>query len=81
MNGVASMRNFATRLGLILFLAATAAACTNPAVAITNRAMDSRDVSAYNEYLKDAGMINLEREKAGLAPAPLLTRDEWAGKK
>jgi hypothetical protein len=75
------MRNVATRLMLFLFIAVTAAACTNPAVAITNRAMDSRDVSAYNEYLKDAGMINLEREKAGLAPAPLLTRDEWSGKK
>ena len=75
------MHNFATRLGLIVFIAATAAACTNPAVAITNRAMDSRDASAYNEYLKDAAMINIEREKAGLAPAPFLTRQEWAGHK
>jgi hypothetical protein len=73
------MGNLASRLLLIFFLAATATACTNPAVAITDRAMDSRDASAYNEYLKDAGMINLEREKAGLAPAPILTRDEWAG--
>ncbi len=73
------MSNFATRLAFILFLAASAGACTNPAVAITNRAMDSRDVSAYNEYLKDAGLINMEREKAGLAPAPLLSREEWAG--
>ena len=75
------MSSFATRLALIVFVAATAAACQNPAVAISNRAMDSRDVAAYNEYLKDAGMINLEREKAGLAPAPILTRDEWAGTK
>jgi len=75
------MWNAAARFVLILFLAATATACQNPAVAISNRAMDSRDVSAYNEYLKDAGMINLEREKAGLAPAPILTRDEWAGTK
>jgi hypothetical protein len=69
----------AISLGLICLLAVTAAGCTNPAVAITDRAMDSRDATAYNEYLKDAGMINLEREKAGLAPAPILTRDEWAG--
>lgn len=81
MTGILSMRTLTTRLALILFVAAAATACTNPAVAITNRAMDSRDVTAYNEYLKDAGMINLEREKAGLAPAPLMTRDEWAGKK
>jgi hypothetical protein len=75
------MWNFAAGLILILFLAATTAACTNPVTAITNRAIESHDSSAYNEYLKDAGMINLEREKAGLAPAPILTRDEWAGKK
>ena len=75
------MRTFAMRLMLFLFIALSAAACTNPAVAITNRAMDSRDASAYNEYLKDAAMINIEREKAGLAPAPLLTRDQWGGKK
>ena len=71
----------ASRAGLIVMLCVFASACTNPAVAITDRAMDSRDASAYNEYLKDAGMINLEREKAGLAPAPILTRDEWAGSK
>jgi hypothetical protein len=43
--------------------------------------MDSRDASAYNEYLKNAGQINLEREKAGLAPSPIMSRAEWSGKK
>lgn len=75
------MGNLAIRLVLFLFIAATAAACTNPAVAISNRAMDSRDTAAYNEYLKDAATINMEREKAGLAPMTLMTRDEWAGKR
>src|SRR3954468_6688610 len=51
----ASMWNFAAGLILILFLAATTAACTNPVTAITNRAIESHDSSAYNEYLKDAG--------------------------
>jgi hypothetical protein len=66
---------------LLLLVAATvgACACTNPAVAITNRALDSHDTSAYNDYLRDAAKINIEREKAGLAPNPMLTRDEWAG--
>ena len=73
------MDSIAVRLFLILLVAATAGACTNPAVAITNRAMDSRDTSAYNDYLNDAAKINIEREKAGLAPNPMLTRDEWAG--
>ena len=53
----------------------------SPAVAITNRALDTHDNTAYNEYLKDAAQINLEREKAGLAPAPILTREQWAGRK
>jgi len=75
------MTRMATRLFLILCMTASVVACTNPAVAITNRALDSRDLQAYNDYLRDAGRINLEREQAGLAPAPILTRDEWSGKK
>lgn len=75
------MTQFATKLFLILCMTASVVACTNPAVAITNRALDSRDLQAYNDYLRDAGRINLEREQAGLAPAPILTRNEWAGKK
>jgi hypothetical protein len=43
--------------------------------------MEAHDTSAYNEYLKDAAQNNLEREKAGLAPAPILTREQWAGRK
>jgi len=42
--------------------------------------MDSRDSNSYNEYLKNAAQINLEREKAGLAPAPIMSGAEWAGK-
>ena len=75
------MTNLAARAFLILCMMASVVGCTSPAIAITSRAMDSRDVSAYNDYLSDAGRINIEREQAGLAPAPILTRDEWAGKK
>ena len=75
------MTNFAARLFFILCMAASVVACTNPAVSITDRALGAREVNAYNEYLKDAGRINMEREQAGLAPAPILSRDEWAGKK
>jgi len=66
---------------LVLSLAAGVAACQHPAVAISGRAMDSRDVNAYNQYLKDAAQINIEREKAGLPPTKVLTREEWSGKK
>lgn len=75
------MTKFSVRLLLVLFMTAGFVACTNPAVSITNRALDSRDLQAYNDYLRDAGRINLEREQAGLAPAPILTRAEWSGKK
>lgn len=65
----------------ILCMMASVVACTNPAVAITSRAMDAREATSYNEYVRDAGRINIEREQAGLAPTPILGRDEWAGKK
>ena len=77
----ASMANLAARLFLILCMTANVVACTNPAVAITSRAMDAREANAYNEYVRDAGRINIEREQAGLTPTPILTRNEWAGKK
>ncbi len=73
------MTSFIIRSACALSLVAGLGACTNPGVAITNRAMDAQENNAYNEYLKNAGQINLEREKAGLSPAPVLTRDEWRG--
>ena len=75
------MTNFALRSFFVLFMVSSVVACTSPAVDITNRAMDAHDSSAYNEYLKNTDQINLEREKAGLAPTPILSRAEWAGKK
>jgi hypothetical protein len=75
------MTNFAVTSLLMICMAASVGACTNPAVAITNRALDSRDLQAYNDYLRDAGRINIQREQAGLAPAPILSRAEWSGKK
>ena len=75
------MTNRLTRSFFIFLIAVGVVACTNPAVDITNRAMDAHDSSAYNQYLKDVAQTNLEREKAGLAPTPILSRAEWAGKK
>jgi len=75
------MTKFATGSYCLLFVAASLVACVNPSVPITYRVMEAHDTSAYNEYLKDAAQINLEREKAGLPPAPILTREQWAGKK
>jgi len=76
------MKQPASRSSFVLavIVAASVIGCTNPAVGITDRALDSHDTSAYNDYLRDAARINLEREKAGLAPMKILTRSEWAGK-
>ena len=70
-----------TRSLRMLLIVGLTAGCTNPAVDITNRALDSHDSNAYNEYLKQTAEINLEREKAGLPPTPVMSRNEWAGKK
>ena len=75
------MTNFAATSLLIACMTAGIVGCTNPAVTITNRALDSKDTQAYNDYLRDAGRINIEREQAGLAPAPIMNRAEWSGKK
>jgi hypothetical protein len=65
--------------GLLILVFASIVACTSPGEAITNRVMDAHDSSAYNEYLRNAAANNLEREKAGLNPTPIMSRDEWAG--
>jgi hypothetical protein len=31
----------------------------------------------YPEYLTEMERINLEREKAGLSPRPIMTQEEW----
>jgi hypothetical protein len=47
------MINFATRSFFIFFMTVGVVAYTNPAVDITNRAMDAHDSSACNQYLTD----------------------------
>jgi len=74
-----AMKHTGVRALLLSVMVMSAIACTNPGVAISNRAMDAHDTAAYNEYLKTAAEINLEREKAGLPPAPIMSRAEWAG--
>ena len=32
----------------------------------------------YPEYLTEMERINLEREKSGLSPRPIMTQEEWA---
>jgi hypothetical protein len=37
----------------------------------------STELRTYPEYLTEMERINLEREKAGLMPRPILTQEEW----
>jgi hypothetical protein len=39
---------------------------------------ESRDTEAYGQYRNDLARSNIEREKAGQAPVPILDREEWA---
>ena len=67
----------------LIAIGSSVVGCTSPSVAITDRILDSRDAradaQAYNQYLNDAARVNLEREKAGLAPAPIMSREQWSG--
>lgn len=37
----------------------------------------SQDLRTYTQYCLEMEKINLEREKAGLTPRPILTQEEW----
>jgi hypothetical protein len=38
----------------------------------------STELRTYPEYLTEMERINLEREKAGLQPRPIMTQEEWS---
>lgn len=41
------------------------------------KAERSKDLASYARYRVDMEKINLEREKSGLKPRPLMTQEEW----
>jgi hypothetical protein len=43
--------------------------------------MKSQDRQHYSDYVTETQRLNLEREKAGLAPTKILTFEEWSGRK
>jgi hypothetical protein len=43
--------------------------------------MNSMDHDKYSEYVQNTNHLNLEREKAGLKPIPVMTFNEWRGEK
>ena len=49
-----------------------------PHEAIEGRIEESRSLEAYGHYRNDVARSNIDREKAGQAPVPILGREEWA---
>ncbi len=51
--------------------------CTSPYEAIKSRVQETRDREAYGKYRNDVARSNIDLEKAGQAPVPILNREEW----
>jgi len=64
-----------TTVALVALIAPLLHGCVSDIV------MKSQDRQHYSEYLTETQRINLEREKAGLAPEKMLTFEEWRGGK
>jgi hypothetical protein len=43
----------------------------------TQKEADTRNIQSYNTYRADAERLNLDRQKAGLKPQPVMTFAEW----
>jgi hypothetical protein len=41
------------------------------------KAQRSADLATYAKYRTDMERINLDREKAGLKPSPIMVQEEW----
>ena len=48
---------------------------------IPQMVMKSQDRQHYSEYVTETQRLNLEREKANLAPIKVMTFEEWGGGK
>jgi hypothetical protein len=43
----------------------------------TQKETEARHIQTYNTYKADADKLNLDREKSGLKPQPVMTFAEW----
>jgi hypothetical protein len=50
---------------------------TAPKTEAAQPGLRSTELRTYPEYLTEMERINLEREKAGLMPRPILSQEEW----
>jgi hypothetical protein len=47
--------------------------------AAAEKAERSADLRTYATYRVDMEKVNLDREKAGLKPSPIMSQEEWIG--
>lgn len=67
-----------SRTAFLLFFAAGIAGCAASHEAIQDRIEESQASLAYGKYRNELAHSNIELEKGGQTPVPVLTRDEWA---
>ena len=67
-----------SRTAFLLFLASGIAGCAASHEAIHDRVEESQASLAYGKYRNDVAHSNIELEKGGQTPVPVLTREEWA---
>lgn len=61
------------RHAILLLLAISLQSC------VPYMVMNSMDHEHYSDYVTQTEQINLERQKAGLQPTPIMTFQQWKG--
>ena len=72
------MNQIVARSAFLICFAAGFVGCTSPVEAIRSRVQETRDTEAYSKYRNGLARSNIDLEKAGQAPVPILNREEWA---
>lgn len=70
-------REFAMNSGNMKTLSLAVLCVLVSGCSIAHRIKESDDREAYLRYRTETDRLNFEREKAGMAPASMLTFDEW----
>lgn len=71
------MNRVLCRTAFLFCFAAGFTGCTSPHEAIRNRIQETLDTEAYGKYRNGLAQSNIELEKAGQAPVPILNREDW----
>jgi len=72
------MKQGLSSTAFLICFAAGYTGCISPHEAIRSRVQETQDREAYGKYRNDLARSNIDREKAGQPPIPILNREEWA---